>query len=213
MCISEIAVMTGNDGRTVPLNEPGSVVVYRRDRGIWRRERTFPLRLGDTQGLAGLRRRLADLAAFLGPCRIFIAATVSGAASFELAKARCQVWEIPGTPEEFLDTVWREAGSGQEATAPVPAGACIPAPRETSPGNYSISIKDIQRKRPEVSSKQVLQQFIRLGGFAELVITCDHLPPWIEAEAEQLGISVETRHHAPPEVTVILKRAHEEAGC
>ena len=29
MCVSEIAVITGSDGRTVPLSEPGTVVVYR----------------------------------------------------------------------------------------------------------------------------------------------------------------------------------------
>jgi Fe-only nitrogenase accessory protein AnfO len=211
MCISEIAVMTGSSGTTVPLNEPGNVVVFRRNRGVWLADRTLPFALDETNGLAGLRRRMAELIAFLGPCRSFVAASASGAAFFELEKARCQVWEIAGTPEEFLDAVWRDVKEQQEASAPVPPGAGIPAPVETSPGVFAISIKDIQGKRPEVSSKQVLQQFIRRGGFTELAVTCDHIPPWIEVEAERLAMMVETRHQAPHEVTVVIRKTHDGA--
>lgn len=213
MCISEIAVMTGTSGTTVPLNEPGTVVVFRRIRGVWQADRTLPFALDETSGLAGLRRKMAELVTYLGPCRSFVAASASGAAFFELEKARCQVWEMSGTPDEFLATVWREAKEEQEASAPVTPGTSIPAPVETSPGVFAISIKEIQGKRPEVSSKQVLQQFIRRGAFTELAITCDHLPPWIEVEAERLGISVETGYGAPHEVRVVLRKAHEGSCC
>jgi Fe-only nitrogenase accessory protein AnfO len=213
MCISEIAVMTGTSGQSIPLNEPGNVVVFRRNRCTWKAERTLPFTLDDADGLAGLRRNMGELVTFLGPCRSFVAASASGAAFFELEKARCQVWEIAGKPDEFLDTVWREAKEEQEAAAPPAGSAGIPAPVETSPGIFAISIKDIQGKRPEVSSKQVLQQFIRRGAFTELAITCDHLPPWIEVEAERLGISVETEYGAPHEVRVVLRKAHEGACC
>jgi Fe-only nitrogenase accessory protein AnfO len=213
MCITEIAVMTGCDGRTVPLNEPGTVVVYRRNRGAWQKDRTLLFALDEEQGLPGLRRTMAELVAFLGDCRTFVAASASGAAFFELEKARCPVFEIRGAPEDFLDSVWREAKAEADVPPPPTAGADIPAPVETEPGKFTISIKDIQRKRPEVSSKQVLQQFIRHGSFSELVITCDHLPPWIEIEAERLGIMVETGYQAPHDVTVTLRKAREGACC
>jgi Fe-only nitrogenase accessory protein AnfO len=205
--------MAGSDGRTVPLNEPGTVVVYRRNRGAWQEVRTLPFALDEEQGLPGLRRTMAELVTFLGDCRTFVAASASGAAFFELEKARCPVFEIGGAPEDFLDSVWREAKAEVEAQAPPVSGDNIPVPVETSPGKFAISIKDIQGKRPEVSSKQVLQQFIRRGGFLELAITCDHLPPWIEVEAERLGISVETEYHAPHEMLVVLRKAREGACC
>jgi Fe-only nitrogenase accessory protein AnfO len=213
MCISEIAVMTGTSGTTAPLNEPGTVVVFRRNRCVWQADRTLPFALDVENGLAGLRRKMAELVIFLGPCRSFVAASASGAAFFELEKARCQVWEMSGTPDGFLDTVWQEVKEEQDASSPVTPGAGMPAPVETSPGIFAISIKDIQGKRPEVSSKQVLQQFIRRGAFTELAITCDHLPPWIEVEAERLGISVETGYGAPHEVRVVLRKQREGACC
>jgi Fe-only nitrogenase accessory protein AnfO len=205
--------MTGSDGRTVPLNEPGTVVVWRRNRSAWQEVRTLAFALDEGQGLAGLRRTMAELIAFLENCRTLVAVSASGAAFFELGKARCQVFEIRGAPGDFLDSVWREAKAEEEASVPPSAGVNIPAPAETVPGKFTISIKDIQGKRPEVSSKQVLQQFIRRGGFSELAITCDHLPPWIEVEAERLGISVDAEYRAPHELLVILRKPRDRACC
>ena len=213
MCVHEIAVITGSDGRTVPLSEPGTVVVYRMERGTWLAERRLPFSLESDGGLAGLRRRMGELIAFLGTCRTFVARSASGASFFELEKAECQVFEIAGCPSEFLGTVWLEAKEEQEAKSPLPADADIPAPLEIAPGRYYISICEIQGKRPEVSSKQVLRSFVQQGSFSELEIVCDHVPPWIEVDAEQLGFSLETEYQAPHEMRVILRKSHEGTCC
>ncbi|MBP1928303.1 Fe-only nitrogenase accessory protein AnfO [Methanolinea mesophila] len=207
MCRAEIAVMTGGDGHTVPLNEPGTVVVFRRSQGTWKTDRSLPFALDEEDGLSGLRRKMADLIAFLGDCRAVVAASASGAAFFELEKARCPVWEISGTALGVLDEVWREI-QDEEATltAPQARGAGIPAPRETSPGKFAISIKEIQGTRPEVSSKQVLRQFVRRGEFTELEILCDHVPPWIEMDAECMGLTLDSERTGPDEVRVRLTR-------
>ncbi|MFA5222551.1 MAG: Fe-only nitrogenase accessory AnfO family protein [Methanoregula sp.] len=212
MCISEIAVITGNDGTTIPLSEPGTVVVFRRIQGTWQNQRMLPFSLEQESSLSGLRHKMAELIGFLGDCRTVVAQSASGAVFFELEKARCSVWEIAGLPEEFLDSVWRDAKEEADAAAPPAEGATIPTPRETAPGRFTISIKEIQGKRPEVSSKQVLQQFIRRGAFCELEIFCDHLPPWIEVESERLGITIDTEYSAPNIVRVLLKK-NPDGGC
>jgi Fe-only nitrogenase accessory protein AnfO len=209
MGISAIAVIIGNDGRTAPLTGPGIVVIYLHTHGVWKRGRTFPFSLEPEKGLLGLRRKVAELGTFLGECRTFVVKSAGGAVYFELEKARVHVWEIAGRPEEFLDSVCLEAkeNEGRDAcTPPATADAGIPVPVETSPGKFTLSIKGIQRKRSGVSSKQVLQQFIRRAGFTELEILCEHVPPWIGVEAEFLGLRVETGHSAPREVRVLLKR-------
>lgn len=211
MCIPEIAVMTGSDGMTVPVNEPGTVIVFRRVRGQWQGDREFPFSLEKTGDMAGLRLAMMDLVAFLGGCRTFVAKSASGAVFFELEKARCAVFELPGRQEEFLDSVWREAKEEQDAAAPLPAGADIPVPLEITPGCFAISIKEIQGKRPELSSKQVLRQFVRQGAFTELEITCDHVPPWIEVEAEQCGYDLVSERTGFNEVKVLLRRP--AGGC
>jgi len=211
MCVHEIAVITGSDGRTVPLSEPGTIVVYRRVRETWLAERRLPFALESDAGLAGLRTRTGELIAFLGECRTLVAQSASGALFFGLEKAGCQVFEIAGCPSEFLGTVWLEALEEQEAKSPLPAGADIPAPLEISPGKYYISIREIQGKRPEVSSKQVLRTFVQAGAFTELEIACDHVPPWIEVDAERLGYDLTREQTALHDVKVLLRRP--SGGC
>lgn len=213
MCIAEIAVITGSDGKTIPLNEPGTVIVYRRNRGQWQEDREFLFSLEKIGDLAGLRLVMMDLIQFLGMCRTVVAKSASGAVFFELEKARCAIWEISGTPEEFLDLVWQDTKNEQDATALLPEGADIPAPLEISPGCYTISIREIQGKRPELSSKQVLRQFVRQGAFTELEITCDHVPPWIEMEAECRGFSLHSEKLGPNECRVLLVRTSAGPGC
>ncbi|HDS63710.1 MAG TPA: nitrogenase [Methanofollis liminatans] len=214
MCVAEIAVMTGGDGRTIPLREPGTVIVFRKNRGVWQRDRALPFAIDEENGLAGLRRKMAELIAFLGGCRPFVAASASGAAFFELEKARCPVWEITGTPDIFLDTVWREVNVEEVPSTPPTQGAGIPTPLEMSAGKFMISIKEIQEKQPEVSSKQVLRQFILRGGFTELEIVCNHVPPWIEIDTECMGFSLNTEKTGPDEVRVRLTRTQSgRCGC
>jgi len=213
MCISEIAVLLGSDGRTVPLGEPGTLVVFRRERRLWLRNRTHEVALDPSAGLVGMRKTAAALNGFLGSCRTIVATSASGALFFELEKARCSVWEITGSPDEFLEQVWHDEKDEQELAAqPLPTGPDIPAPLEISPGKFFISIKEIQGKRPELSSKQVLRPFVRQGGFTELEIVCDHVPPWIETEATQLAYLLTSERTAMNEFRVLLRNV-KDGGC
>jgi Fe-only nitrogenase accessory protein AnfO len=209
MGVSEIAVITGADGCSVPLAGPGTILIFRRTHGIWQCIRSFPFSPEKEKGLSGLRQKTAELVESLGECRTLVAKSAAGIALFELGKARCHVWEVAGKPEEFLDVVSlkvKECEDPGAFTLPVSADAGLPAPRETEPGKFTLSITEIQRKRSGVSSKQVLQQFIRRAGFTELEIICEHVPPWIGVEVEFLGIQIETGPSNPHEVRVLLKK-------
>ena len=211
MCIQEIAAIIGEDGTSVSLNEPGKVIVYRRVRGSWEKDREMAFSIEPARGLRDLRKKVEELKALLRDCRVFVARSASGALFFELEKARFSVWEITGTPAEFLESVWRDEKAEQTAAC-LPPDAGIPAPAETSPGRFTISIKDIQAKRPEVSSKQVLQNFVRGGSFEELEVLCDHLPPWIEVDAERCGFAVDTEQVGKNELKVRLTK-NARGGC
>jgi Fe-only nitrogenase accessory protein AnfO len=213
MCTAEIAVLLGGDGRTVPLGEPGTLVVFRHERRLWQKSREQEIALDPSAGLAGMRKTAAALVEFLGSCRTLVATSASGALFFELEKAKCSVWEIAGTPGEFLDQVWRDEQEGQaQVEAPLPPDLPVPAPVEIAPGKFFISIKEIQGKRPELSSKQVLRPFVRQGGFCELEILCDHVPPWIDADAAQQGYLLTSERTAMNEVKVLLRNP-ASGGC
>lgn len=209
--IPEIATMLADDGSTTTLTGPGEVVIFTKELCSWTPVRRMPFSLDQSQGLAQLRVSMGELITFLGECRIFVTKAASGAIFFELEKAHCTVWEISGRPEEFLDEVWQEE---EHQDSPVTSGSDIPAPAEIAPGYFYVSIRDIQGKRPEVSSKQVLQKFIRAGAYEKLEIICDHVPPWIALESSCCGFSMETDRLGPSEVRLLLVKArHHGSGC
>ncbi|MGA2104096.1 Fe-only nitrogenase accessory AnfO family protein [Methanoregula sp.] len=195
MMADEIAVVLGENGSSSSLNEPGTIVVFARTEGSWEKDREMPLVLDPDSGLKGMREKMADIMGFLGSCRIIATTSASGAPYFELEKSRCSIWEISGKPGDFLNQVWadEEREMAKERTSlQTREGSRIPVPLEKTPGTFYISIKEVQGKRPDISSKQVLQQFIQKGGFLILDITCTHVPPWIEVEAEHRGYTLET---------------------
>lgn len=199
-----IAVVVGGDGLTAPLNSGGKVTVYKRDQGQWTEDRSTAFSLQESQGLAEMHSKIDELVSFLGPCKVLVASSASGVPCHVLEKAGFNVWEVPGAPDTFLEQVWAEEVKIVAIRAvPPPPAEPLPAPVEESPGNFVISVMDIQKSRPELSSKKILQEFIRKGQFKTLVIVCDHVPPWIEREKESAGFTMEA--HCEGKGPCILK--------
>jgi Fe-only nitrogenase accessory protein AnfO len=198
----EVAAIV-EDGVTVPLNTPGTVIVFRREKGSWMKDREMAFMIDPTKGLREMRGRVAELLRFLDQCKIFVARSASGALFYELEKAKFNVWEIAGAPDTFLEQVWSEDEKDRNEASALTMST-IPVPLESTPGNFFISIKETQGKRPELSSKQVLQPFIRRGKFSTLEIVCDHVPPWIEMESSTVGFKIETERLGSNEVYLKL---------
>lgn len=204
----EVAVILGPEGTTGILSDPGTVIVYEREQAdcSWKpvRETDFSI---EGESLQDLRQKISGLMDFLGDCRVFVARAASGAVFFELQKAGFSIWEIEGRPAEFLDDVVEEEEAEEKTGKPTVFE--IPAPLEISPKNYTISIKDVQGKIPGISSKKILQHFVRTGDFERLEVVCDHVPPWIELDAVMSGLDCESEKTRPGEYLVVLtpKRA------
>jgi Fe-only nitrogenase accessory protein AnfO len=204
----EIAVFLGADGTTASLDVPGKVIVYRRAQGSWEPDREQSFSLGEARGMRELRLKMGGLLQFLGGSRVFVARSAAGVPYFELEKAGQSVWENEGRPADFLEHVWTEEERERMAEK-TPATPEMPMPEETTPGNFLINIRDIQGNSADLTSKQVLRQFIAKGGFRSLTIICSHIPPWIEVEALHRGFGFEAEQLGRHEfrVRVIKKPA------
>ena len=200
----EIATVLGPDGRSSTLTKPGTVIVYRRNQGIWNKDRELSFAPDEHENLANLRKKMQDLISFLGECKIFVTKTATGALYYELMKAGFSIFEVSGTPDEFLEDVLIEEEKEQVIKL-AQKNVAIPGPYERSPGEYVVSIKEIQGKIPGVTSKQILMDFMKAGNFSTLEIICDHIPPWIEMESEQKGYLIESEKIRVNEVKMVVK--------
>ncbi len=198
----DIAVYTNRKGEAASLYEPGNIVVYRKARGIWNvlRERSFCL--DKSLGLRGLRQSMAEAIGFLAECRIFAALSVAGVPYFELEKAHYSVWEFSGKPADFLDFILEQ--EEQDKVQGAGRSNQIPIPVEMSEGCYTVSLTDIQAKNPGVTSKQVLQPFLRTTRFDSLEVLCSHVPPWLENELLAGNFCGEIEKVGKDEIKVLL---------
>lgn len=65
----------------------------------------------------------------------------------------------------------------------------IPKPiKNGDDGNYYIDLRMIMDNNEKVTSKQVLLPFFHNTIFKELEMTCDHIPPWFDAEFKKLNL-------------------------
>ncbi len=209
----EVAVFLDNNGLTGAFGEPGLVRVYRRRQKTWTVERETAFTLNAAEGLKGLRRQLAGLLSFLGECRIFVARSLSGVPYYELEKAGFNIWEQSGEPLAYLEEVWAGEELEKAAKAATPASAPVPlGPTEKAPGHYFISLKEIQARNAGITTKHVLQPFLRRGRFTLLEVVCDHIPPWLELDLET-GAFAWTSEKAGERETRIIISADREGGA
>ena len=187
----EIGAFVDETGRAATLSQPCSLRIYRRDRGQWRLDRSAPLNLTDASGLADLRRRMAEIIAVFGECKTALAAAFQGAALHELEKAGIELWEVEGDPTELFDTILLETEKAMQESN---KAAALPFPvlENLGEGKFSLSIAEVQRSSGGLTSKQVLLPILQQGSFRELAVMCTHVPPWLEAEANNRGWRLRT---------------------
>jgi Fe-only nitrogenase accessory protein AnfO len=203
----EIAVFLDTDSLTGTLGAPGKVRVYRRWQRTWTVTREMDFTLAAADGLNGLRRRMAELVAFLGECDIFVARSLSGVPYYELEKAGFSLWEKSGDPLVYLEGVWAGEEAERVATKPPPAPPVPLGPSEISPGHYFISLKEIQARNTGITTKHVLQPFLRRASFSVLEVVCNHLPPWLEIDLQSGVFAWTSEKVSEREIKVLIKLA------
>ncbi len=178
-----IAVAVDTKGDTTSLYDPGRIVIYRKKQGAWQVKQELEYDLEQNKGIRHMRQRIEDIVKFVGAnSQVFVGLSVVGIPYYELEKAGLSVWEFEGRPREFLDyilTQEEEAQIARDQVQPIR----IPEPQQIAPGHYIFSLKEIQENHAGVTSKQVLLPFVKKGEFNSLEVTCNHVPPWLEALA------------------------------
>jgi len=201
----DIAVYIGESGETISMSDPGKLVVHRKRKGHWKACREKEFRPVPAEGMSGLRRMMGEVLEFMGECRVFVGQTVTGIPYFELEKYNCTVWEIQGKPAEFLDHILDREEEEQRLEKKTPL-LVMPEPVEVGEGRFQISIKEIQDCGGGITSKQVLQPFLRRGEFFELEVSCSHIPPWLEAEFTGGTLKGEVLSSDPGEIKMLVTK-------
>ncbi len=207
---AEIAVFLGDNGNTTKFYGEGRIVIFVQENNSWRVSREKRFSLKEIQEMMDFRQKMEETLVFLDQCKVFVGSSITGMPYYFLEKAKCSVWECDGIPYDFLDYVQlqeeisaeKTCKKGQQQEKSSVDSSFI----ETTPGNYSISIKGIQEKSVQLTSKQVLLPFLRRGSFESLEIICNHMPIWLEEEVLRRRISLQTKELSRNQVKITLKK-------
>ena len=199
----EIAVFEDEKGMTTLLPRASCLQVYRKQEGVWRKERNLDVNLGEARGLSELRNRMAEILDFLGSCGIVVAESYQGAALHELEKADMSMWTVSGLVEPLLEMILaEEETAAQQSEQPVKKP--FPALENRGGGRAYLSIVEVQCSGGGLTSKQVLMPILHQGAFTELEILCAHIPPWLEVEATSRHWACQTQRTAEQQILVTL---------
>lgn len=202
-----IAAYLDENGKTASFKETGIVKIFTEKNKQWVVIREIPLTLDENQGMNFIRKTLKEMVEALGECKVVVAKEVVGIPYNVLDGAGFNVWEIDGVPEEFLDYVF-EKEEEEKLSASIKSNdieEIITEPVETvREGYYFIDFKEIQEKKPEITSKQVLIPFFREKVFYELEAIFSHIPKWLEAELQRLNFKMDVKKINDNEFNVII---------
>ena len=190
----KIAVLS--DAQCAPTTRPlaDAVITYTRDNTEWQETARFscvPFAKDTPHDLRLLSEAIADE---LGDVKVLLGSEISGTSYFALNRVGFLLCESQGINDEFLDELFKEleadadvktverSKSGSEL-ANSDSPKTPPSPRPTAlPGHFFISLKEVQQCNPLLSTKKILRPFLTETPFVELVMLCDHVPPWLETD-------------------------------
>jgi hypothetical protein len=92
-----------------------------------------------------------------------------------------------GRPERYLDFVAAQLEGEEQAKQVIDNYPACPQATGQE-GRYGIDLIELQKRRPEISSKMALMPFFENTGFDELLVACAHIPPWFEHSLGGMGL-------------------------
>ncbi len=184
-----IAVACDAAGRMQTLSEAAQVTVYRQTPQGWQPDVAAPVALGSDP--KAMRDGMETLAAALGNCRILAGKKVEGIAYHCLNRLGFAIFEIDHLADHVLDEMLADVQTEQQPT--VESAPVAPWSAQND-GHYQLDLIRLQKEHPEISSKKAFRSFLETGTFLSFMLTCSHLPPWVEAMAKdrKLTMAVET---------------------
>lgn len=181
----QIAVLLDAENNPAAFHEAKKAVVYEKQTE-WKAILTPDVIFTELTSAGFWRKTVESLAQAISPCKIIAGKSLSGIAYQVFDRLGFSIFEIDTVNDAVLDGILSDHAAETEKEAAVKAEfPCEPGtpqgPIETDiPGVFSFDLVAFQEKNSALSSKKALYPFFNEVPFEELILTCNHIPPWIE---------------------------------
>jgi hypothetical protein len=175
----EIAVLIQDKFKNENENSLLRAIVFHKDNGSWLRKKENYVNITHESGIESVREEIKKLIECLGGCRVAVGSQLSGVLYRELDNSGFSIFEAQDFSPETLDGILRDLEEERKKDVITAMTPKCPVETET-PGVFYLDLLGLREAFPEMSSKQVLREFLETTPFYELRLRCAHVPPWLE---------------------------------
>lgn len=204
----EIALYVNNHKEISDLNKGGFIRVFKKHNKKWNVIKETPFELDTIKKNIGLDT--IKISEALETCKIFVAKEIPDLLYIMFESIGVSAWKMEGEQTEILDYVLEKEIEEAEEIKVIndlkminPQEGFLPV-EIGKDGYYILNLKELQDHDMGITTKQVLKPFLAENKFNELIITCSHIPFWLENELESLNLKFEASKTGENEYILII---------
>jgi Fe-only nitrogenase accessory protein AnfO len=202
--MDQIAVLLNKKSEIATLEDFTELVVFDKNEMEWISIKSISACIDFSKGLSSIRENFQRLATQLGDCKIIVGRTISGIGYRTFDKMGFDIFEIAEFTVDILDKILLDVKNSFTLSISQNSLLNNDIPVETNiPGIYFLDLIAVQKRNPQISSKQMLQPFLNKTPFIRLDVVCAHIPPWIEKLVEDNKIELEVDKIDEQKVSII----------
>lgn len=193
--LNEIAVYVNSLGKVADLNEAGTIKIFSKDKDKWMLIRELLFKFHSIERKNDIRLDTINIAESLGSCKIFVAQGLPDLVFTMLDSMGVSIWKMDGDLSEIIEYVLEKEEEEAEEVKLINDSMSNKKRQITEPveignnGYYILNLKELQKHNTGITSKQALKPFLKNVNFHELIVTCSHIPRWLEDELENLNLN------------------------
>lgn len=213
--LKEIAVYVNSLGEVADFNDAGIIKVYSKDMNRWIVSRELAFKFHSTEERSDISLDALNIADALENCRIFVAREFSDLGYKILDSMGFSTWKMDSNPSSFLEYVLEKEEEEEEAVRLIGHSNASSKKVNSCPieidnnGNYILNLKELQEHNTGITTKQALKPFLNNKNFNELIVTCSHIPYWLEKEIEKLNLGFQYSETGQSDYIIVIKKINQ----
>ncbi|OOM74815.1 iron only nitrogenase protein AnfO [Clostridium puniceum] len=208
--IKEIAMYVNNFGEITDLNKDGFIKIFSKYNDKWNIIKEIPFEFQTIQEKEDIRLDTLNISEALENCKVFVAKEIPNLIYMMLDSIGVSTWKMDGNKKEILDYVLGKENEEAQEIKFIGASKLNDKKQSVLPieiginGYYILNLKEFQEHNTGITTKQVLKPFLKDNKFNELIVTCNHVPCWLEGELERLNLTFECSKAGQNDYIVII---------
>lgn len=206
----EIALYVNSLGEIADFNKSGFIRIFIKDNSKWKLKKETEFEFSPVMKTDNQRLDAVKISEALNDCKVLVAKEIPELIYMLLDDVGVSIWKMEGEQYETLEYVFEKEREEEEEIKIINKHKIYNEEESFLPkeignsGYYTLNLKKLQEDNIGITTKQVLKPFLLKNKFNELVVTCSHIPCWLESELERLNLNFESSKTGENDYIVII---------